>query len=75
MQVGSLRNVIKIMKISKLIETADGAVRFEGDLSADELEVVIGCGLNYLMRQGALPFKVTAPADFSSVQEGSESVN
>lgn len=46
------------MQIKKTLETPEGRVTFEGELSADELEVIIGIGLNYLLSQGALPFKV-----------------
>ena len=42
--------------INKTIETEQGTVKFEGELEAQELDLVIQLGLNFLFQQGALPF-------------------
>ena len=46
------------MKVNKVIQTPDGPVTFSGELSGEEADLIIGLGLNYLMKQGALPFKI-----------------
>lgn len=43
------------MLVSKSLETADGTVKFEGELEPLELDLVIKVGLNYLLQMGALP--------------------
>lgn len=52
------------MLVSKTIETPEGTVKFEGELSKEETDMVVGVGLNYLLQMGYLPFKV-APNDGS----------
>lgn len=42
------------MQINKAIETEQGTVKFEGELSQKELDVVLGIGLNYLLVKGAI---------------------
>ena len=44
------------MLVSKTIETAEGHVKFEGELEPKELDMVLKIGLNYLLQMGALPF-------------------
>jgi hypothetical protein len=44
------------MHVSKSIETAQGSVTFEGELSAEELDFVLKIGLNSLLKMGAIPF-------------------
>lgn len=44
------------MEISKVIETDDGEVKFEGKLVGAELEAVIAVGLLTLLQNGALPY-------------------
>lgn len=46
------------MKVKKSIETPDGSVTFEGELNSDEVDLILGVGLNFLLQQGAVPFKV-----------------
>lgn len=60
------------MKISKTIETEEGGVKFEGELAAAELDLIIGVGLNYLMKAGALPMQVVEEVDFSKIAPGTE---
>lgn len=55
------------MLISKSIETAQGTVKFEGELEPKELDFVLKLGLNILLTQGALPF-MTASAGEETVQ-------
>lgn len=43
------------MKINSVVELENAAIKFEGELSADEANLVIEIGLNYLIRQGAFP--------------------
>ena len=56
------------MKVSKTFETKEGQVTFDGELSAEEADIVVGIGLNYLMEKGALPFKVINPVDFQPTE-------
>ncbi|MCR4308348.1 MAG: hypothetical protein NUV80_07405 [Candidatus Berkelbacteria bacterium] len=56
------------MKISKTIQTPEGPVTFDGELSGDEADMVIGLGLNYLLQQGALPFKIVAPVNLQPTE-------
>lgn len=56
------------MQIKKVIETPQGTATFEGELEADELDLVIKCGLNYLLQAGALPV-VTSLDNISPVSE------
>jgi hypothetical protein len=44
------------MLVSKSLETAEGTVKFEGELEQKELDLVLKIGLNYLLQMGALPF-------------------
>lgn len=41
------------MKIDKVIELEDKSVRFEGELSPEETQLVVELGLNFLVRSGA----------------------
>lgn len=60
------------MKISKTIQTPEGPVIFNGELSEAEADMVVGLGLNYLMQQGALPFKILHPVDLQMDTEGTQ---
>lgn len=44
------------MHVKKAIETNKGTITFEGELSQEEVDLVIQLGLNYLLVNGALPF-------------------
>lgn len=44
-------------KISKEFETSEGIVKFEGELTDEEVEFVIECGLAYMLENEMLPFK------------------
>ena len=56
------------MKISKTVETPEGTIKFEGELNSEELDFIVGVGLTYLFKRGAIPFRV---AEATSV-EGTE---
>lgn len=43
------------MHVNKVIETADGTIKFEGELEQLEADLVIKIGLNYLLQNGAMP--------------------
>lgn len=43
------------MKVNKTLVLPEGAVRFEGELSEPEADMVVEIGLNYLIRAGAFP--------------------
>lgn len=60
------------MKVDKIIETPSGEIHFQGTLSPEEVEVVVSVGLNFLVQQGAIPFKVLQPKDRFVMTEGSE---
>ena len=60
------------LKISKSIETTDGGVTFDGELNADELDLVISLGLNHLLLSGALPMKVMKDSDAATMSPGTE---
>lgn len=46
------------MQIKKTLKTEDGTIHFEGELSPEEADLVIECGLNWLVKEGALPLLV-----------------
>ena len=60
------------MKVKKSLETPDGTVVFEGEISPDELDLILSVGLNYLLQQGAIPLKVLDTKDVSRLAEGSK---
>jgi len=43
------------MKVEKVVMLPEGAVKFEGELSEMETDLVVEVGLNYLIRAGAFP--------------------
>lgn len=47
---------------------------FQGELSAEEVDLVISVGLNWLMKEGALPMIVQADTDVASLQAPSDTV-
>ena len=51
------------MNVKHVVETEEGTVKFEGELSDKELEAVVTVGLNSLLKLGVL-FKIhEAPKD------------
>lgn len=51
------------MKIKKVVETPEGEFLFEGELSADEHDFIIEAGINFLVQQGIIPFKILSKND------------
>jgi len=43
------------MKIESVVRLPEGAVKFSGELSEQETNLVVELGLNYLIRAGAFP--------------------
>ena len=60
------------MKVSKTIQTDEGSVFFDGELSEEEADMVLGIGLNYLMKNGALPFKIVDPGNIQPTKGKTE---
>jgi len=46
------------LKINKTLQQDDGTIHFEGELTPEEADFVIECGLNFLVKEGALPLLV-----------------
>lgn len=44
------------MKIDKAINTPEGTVQFQGELTADEVNFMVDWFLNTMLAHGALPF-------------------
>lgn len=51
------------MKINKTIELENGAVQFTGELSSEELSLVIEAGLAILLRMGVIGSVAQATAE------------
>lgn len=56
------------MKVSKTVLLEEGAIKFEGELSEVETDLVVEVGLNYLIRAGAFP-AVTAALEAAQKEE------
>jgi hypothetical protein len=54
--------------IKKTIKLPDGSYTFEGEVSADELDVLVTAGINYLVQQGALPLIGVTEEDLANLQ-------
>lgn len=61
-----------VLKIKKSIETPEGSVLFEGEINQDELDLILSVGLNFLLQQGAIPFRVSKQSELSRMVEGSD---
>lgn len=55
------------MQISKTIETPDGGVKFEGELNAEQLDLVLTVGLGQLFKMGLIPFMTMEEHDVAKV--------
>jgi hypothetical protein len=60
------------LKVKKSLETPNGTVVFEGEITPDELDLILSVGLNYLLQQGAIPLKVLDTKDAAKLAEGSQ---
>lgn len=63
------------MKINSTFETEEGTIRFQGELNSEELDLVIGIGLNLLFQQGLLPMASADEEDLASFHKGSKELN
>lgn len=70
---GQLNIWRKHIKVKNSIETEEGTIQFEGEISSEELDLILSVGLNYLYQQGAIPFKITKGDQMAKYAEGSES--
>jgi len=61
------------MLVNKSIETANGTIKFEGELEQKELDFVLKIGLNTLLTAGAIPFTTKKP-ETTITSVGSESI-
>lgn len=59
------------MLINNSFKTPQGTVTFQGELSQEEADYVIQMGLNYLLAQGALPFKAISSEEEMQYSPGS----
>lgn len=46
------------MFVNSLLKTEEGTYHFQGELSQEEVDVVMQAGLNYLLQAGAIPFSM-----------------
>ena len=45
------------MRVHKVIKTSTGTYTFDGELSQEEVDVIMTVGIGYLLERGALPIK------------------
>lgn len=57
------------MKIEQAIRLPEGTVKFSGELSEKEANLVVELGLNYLIRAGAFPAVTAALAEAQKQEE------
>lgn len=57
------------MKINKTIELENGAVQFTGELSSEELSLVIEAGLAILLRMGVIGSVAQAATEDDDTQD------
>jgi hypothetical protein len=50
------------MIVNKVVETDTGSIKFDGELSPEETQLVIEIGLNFLVRAGAFNRGTPVPA-------------
>lgn len=60
------------MLINKSVELENGSVQFNGELSSQELDLVLTMGLNYLLAKGAVPFTSKQKEDIHQNESGFE---
>lgn len=49
------RRLHKTMEIKKVIKTSRGDFTFEGNLSQEELDIIVTVGIGVLLEKGAMP--------------------
>ena len=62
------------MKVDTAIKTEDGIVKFQGELSQQEADMVIQLGLNYLLVRGAIVAKMAGVSDDSGPEQEDETL-
>ena len=62
------------INVSKTLKTSEGTVKFEGELSQEEFDLVLETGLNTLFEAGALPFQAITDDDLVNMGKGSEDI-
>ena len=63
------------MRINQVVETEDGAVTFQGNLTGPELAFVLEVGINVLVQRGAIPFASTKSTNIEDIHmEGVDTV-
>ena len=70
-----LKNGWKNMEVNQSFKTEEGTLTFQGELSQEELDIVIQVGLSTLFSQGLIPFKVSDEIDIASVAPAVNSEN
>jgi hypothetical protein len=60
------------MKVNQVIQMPDGLVKFEGELSEKESNLVVELGLNYLIRAGAFPAITQALQEANKEEEAAQ---
>ncbi len=58
-----------IIEVNSTFKTPEGTVSFQGELTQEEADFVIQTGLNYLLSQGALPFKTVSEDDLVNMPD------
>jgi hypothetical protein len=61
------------MKVSTTVQTPEGSVKFEGELSQQETDLVIQIGLSQLFEMGMIPFVVRSEEEASALVSNSNS--
>lgn len=51
------------MQINKTIETPEGIIKFEGELSQEEADTVISIGLTSLLNAGFISYTIAPPEE------------
>jgi hypothetical protein len=55
------------MHVNKVVETPQGTIKFEGELSEAEADLVIKVGLNVLLQAGVLPVMGKEPSEEAAI--------
>jgi hypothetical protein len=60
------------MKITNLVETPEGAVEVEANLSPEQVQFLIEVGLNVVLAKGAKPFLTSGDFGVDQVHAGTD---
>ena len=64
-----------MVRVSKKIQTADGKLAFDGELSEEEYEQIFDFGLIALYKAGMIPFVAVEEEDISKVVKFSQELH